>query len=340
VAEAAAAWGRPSRPAAATGAALLAWVAAALDTDAWAGASSGALTTARGDLRSLAESLAAGAGPDVAAPVLGEEEVSWRLHFDYTLTPGAAEALRVTARIAAEVIDRLQAAAARVGSGTDWADIARQPLPSPHESVAAEAWPAFRSVAGTGWWIRVISGGALDPGTARVSAADPERAAVVTDVRYGAAGGGGRLMARARAGSEIRRRFARPALVDAWGLFIQSSAARRTADPRLSIHLLADLYRRVLVAAADLAIHQGTLDSTDALAGLRDRLPVAAAELEAEVRGIALRPVEAAGAVLVYREWERLAADWPGGHGGLAEAVLADGLAHPALLRWKHGVDG
>jgi hypothetical protein len=58
------------------------------------------------------------------------------------------------------------------------------------------------------------------------------------------------------------------------------------------------------------------------------------------VRGLLLRPLERAAAALLWREWEALAPRWPGGAEAMSEAVLTSGLPLPALVRWRHHVDG
>lgn len=306
---------------------LLAWVLEELDQPRWQGLPVDDLTRGRAALKGLELSLReAPPAPDPMASGVGEESVDWRLHFGYTLIAGGMEALRQLARLA----DDLEAGAV----GSDAPDLAGP------EACAADAaavpGPAFRGLMEPGPYLGAARAGALDRGGLLLQTGGALSVAVV-EARYGPEGAGGLLAGRLKAPSEIRRRFANPGLVEGWCLFAEARAAEAaTAGARRVLQ--DDLHRRVLVAALDLALHRRQLSPADAVDRLASRMPRDRALVE--VRRIVLRPLEAAGSVLTWREWESLGARWPGGPDAMVQAVLTGGLASPALIRWLHGVDG
>lgn len=298
---------------------LLGWALEALEGPGWQSGQPDDLSRARAALRGLELALRnAAPQADPLRSGVGEEAVDWRLHFGYTLVAGGAEALKQLARMAEE-----RPAPARE--------------PEPPGAAPAPAGPSFRALTEPGPYAETSPAGALDRGGLRISGGAGAGAAVL-EARFGPAGAGGLLAGRSRAASEIRRRFAAPGLVEGWALYAEARAAERATDPAVRRELEADLHHRVLAAAVDLAVHRRQMTPADAVERLAPRLGRARALLE--VRRIVLRPLEAAGSVLAWREWEALARRWPGGPDAMERAVLADGLASPALARWRHGVDG
>jgi hypothetical protein len=297
---------------------LLAWVERALEAPEWQALAADDRARARAALGSLRLALRdAAPAPDALASGVGDEAVDRRLHHGCMLGVGGVEGLRQLARMAA----RLEPEAAL----------------APAAEPAALPGPGFRALTEPGAWIAWAPGGALEAGALRIARGGPQAAAVI-EARYGPAGAAGLLGGRGDAAAEIRRRYATPSLVEGWALYAEARVAREVPDAGARRLLAADLHRRVLAAAIDLALHRRQMPPAEALDRLTERLPPEAALVE--VRRIVLRPLEAAGSVLVWREWERLESAWPGGPDAMREAVLAGGLLSPALARWRHGVDG
>jgi hypothetical protein len=323
-----------------TGLALLEWAAASLDSAIWRRTRDSTVAGARAALEALAASLRRAApAADAGTAGIGAAAVDWRLHYEYGLNLGGVEALRAVARLAGS---------GEPGTGNGEPATAPPPPspvpgpPSPVPSSPPSAPPSLSSyhrLIDPDAYHRVLPAGALGPSRLEVWAAEPERDAAILAARYGPGGVGGLLAARAGGESEIRRRFASAGLVAGWALYAEARA-RGESGPETARVLSGDLHRRVLVAAVDLAIHRRQLAPAAAVGRLAERLPLPRATLLAEVRRVTLHPLEAAGSVLTWREWEALGKLWPGGPEPMAAAVTGGGLSSPALVRWRHGVEG
>jgi len=328
-----------------TGLTVLEAVGMLLEDELWARAPADRLARARAALEGLGQSLRAEARPsdEVPASGIGEEAADWRLNYVYSLSAGSAAALRQLAALADQLEADLVRGAAAVDPARPWREIVAGlgfgPLAyTDPDAPMLEAWAAFRDPTEPEAHFRVAPGGALEPGRSRLCLRPGSPLAVARGVRYGPAGAGGLVAGRVEAASEIRRRYAQPGLLDGWGLFAEDRAARATQAPALALVLQADLLLRTLMAAADLAVHRRQLTLAEVPERLTTRALIAPEAAVAEARRIALAPLEAAGSVLVWREWVRLAAAWPGGDPALEAAVRAGGLASPVLVRWRHDV--
>ena len=330
-----------------TGLALLAEAGRLLEDERWERVPGDRIARARAALEDLGQTLRAQARPGAEAPPdgIGEEHSDWRLHHVYSLPLGGAGALRQLAALAEAQEGELEALAARVRPGADWRDLlgglALGPLAYTDPAAPVlEPWLAFRDPIEPEAYLRLGSAGALEPDRSRLSLRPGSPLEVALGVRYGPAGAGGWLAGRRQAPSEIRRRLATPGLVEAWGLFAEERAAAATAAPAIALLLRADLFLRTLVAAADLAVHRRQLDPALVPVRLTDRFPMPPAVALAAARRVVLAPLEAAGSVLVAREWAALARTWPGGAAALEAAVLESALPSPVLARWRHDVPG
>ncbi|MGE0556089.1 MAG: hypothetical protein AB7R55_21885 [Gemmatimonadales bacterium] len=317
--------GRPPVFGLATGLAILEATLGELAGERWATAGADRLARARAEIEGLIRALQAESRPvtDASQVGIGEAAVDHRLHFDFQVTPGGGAELRSLAALAESLWAEVEAAG---GADLD-------PSPAGFDGVL-EAWPAHRALVSADAVVQTARAGALGGGALRVSAGriDGE----VLAARYGPRGAAGLLLGRASAASEIRRRFLAPATLEGWALFAEARAAAR-ASGSARARLLADLHRRVVLGAVDLAIHRRQLPPLDAVTRLGDRTRWSEADRLAAVRGILLAPMDACGSVVLWREWERLAADFEGGADALVERVFATGLAKPVLIRWRHG---
>jgi len=327
-AAAAAGLGRPSAFGLATGLAILEATLDELRGERWAVAGNERIARATAELEGLVRTLEAESRPvtDTSKIGIGEAAVDYRLHFDFQVTPGGGAELRAMAGLAESLWAEVEAAGGAEG----------EPSPAGFDGVL-EPWPAHRALVSPDAIVHATRAGALGGGALRVSAGRVD--AAVLAARYGPRGAAGLARARSSAASEIRRRLLSTAALEGWALFAEARVAAEAAGPTRAL-LLADLHRRVVLGAVDLAIHRRQLTPTDAVARLGDRTRWSDAERLAAVRGILLSPMDACGSVVLWQEWERLAADFDGGADALIEQVLLTGLAKPVLMRWRHGAQG
>jgi hypothetical protein len=144
------------------------------------------------------------------------------------------------------------------------------------------------------------------------------------------------LAGRARARSEIRRRYLAPGWLAGFGLFGLGRRLRSVeGDARTTLGLAAEALFAVLLAAVDVSIQIGQMAPADAETRLAARFPAAPARIRAAVRGTLLAPLDAAGAALAALAWSGLATRQGGDPDHLAVRIASGGILEPATAEWR-----
>jgi hypothetical protein len=287
--------------------------------------------------------------PDPSAGTLGAESVDWILRYELGLEGGVSPALRrILKRIESleaegravrdrpdsiEAVDALQAAIDRVGA------TARAGVLSDGEGfVRVRSLRDYeRLVVPTAYLTQGGRGGALESAAPDLAiAGDRPDAAPGVAVRLGPTGAALALGARRSARSEVRRRYASPPWVGGFGLFAAESAGT-DLDDAFRAAIRADRLELALIAAVDLGVHARQMTPAEGQTRLAQRLEGGAARARAAVGGILLHPLETAGAVLLWSEWDALAAGRSEPRAELVRRIAEGGILHPATAGWRLG---
>lgn len=142
--------------------------------------------------------------------------------------------------------------------------------------------------------------------------------------------------------SRVRAHFGRnPLIREGWPRYAEDLMAEAGyyPAPRVRMTILRGHMRQAARAATDLAFHTGLLSAREAARQLADRAAIAEADAAAEVRHIAVRPMEAAHAWLGRRALHELRAELERRQGArfdlrrFHDHVLDLGAVPPRLLR-------
>ncbi len=124
--------------------------------------------------------------------------------------------------------------------------------------------------------------------------------------------------------SEIRRRLAAPAWLEAFALFVAVSGSGAAPDQPTEP---ATLWERIQLGRIDLATQ---VADPEAPTALPDSIPAGPAALR--------HPLEAAIVALLALEWQGQRTTWAGDTGSFVGAVVEHGVFHPVLAGWRLGL--
>lgn len=147
--------------------------------------------------------------------------------------------------------------------------------------------------------------------------------------------------------SEIRRHLASTLLREEWGVYALEllDEAGYWPEPADRLVVRAHVLLRVRLAQVDLGIHTRQMTVGEAVESLTDRFPITPAQAIAAVRGIALDPSAATGAMIGRRELGRLREARAGRDRPFFslrpfhDEVLSYGGLPIPLIRWGMGVE-
>lgn len=311
-------------------------------------------------------------------PGTGSDHFERLLHHQHAVTAGAPELWRFLLRAEEESETALRALAREAGGSDDWHALlhhrigAQPPVPDVGPAALREL-ASLRHFLGSHDLVGVVLDGLevapmpawLGPVCCHAAylpapvAGDGPAHLFVSDApltlaglspllaEFGLPGLHLQMLHAARQQSEIRRHLASSLLREEWGLYALHvlEEAGYWSDPGDRLVVRAHVLLRVLLAQVDLGIHARQTTVREATDRLTSRLPITAGQALAAVRGIALEPTAATGALIGHRELMRLrearaTMDRPFfSLRPFHDEVLSYGGLPIPLIRWGMGVE-
>jgi hypothetical protein len=315
---------------------------------------------------------------DPAGCGTGDDHFERLLHFQHAITGGAPELWRFLLRMEEETEEELRQLSDVVYGSTDWRALLQHRIGTSdpirdigkvavlelgritefvqqHDLVAVDL--DGLEVAPLPAWLGVVTcDGAYYPAPVKDSGPahllfsnSPLTSATLSPLlaELGIPGLHLQMRHAARQASEIRRHLSSGLLREAWGLYALEmlDQAGYWPDPADRLMVRAHVLLRVLLARVDIGLHTRQMTVREGVDTLAGRMPITSSHALAAVRGIALEPTAATGAVIGRRELGRLRqARETGEHPFFSlrpfhDEVLSYGGLPIPLIRWGMGAE-